>query len=66
MRTSDKLILQVIHEIKLTVAAREKEVSRAAVSDLYSHGRLQGGLDGLDEALSIIDKVLMGELDPDN
>ena len=65
IKTSDSIILKVVHEIKVTIASRESEISRAAITDLYSHGRLQGGLDGLDEALSIIDKVLIGDEDPD-
>jgi hypothetical protein len=46
--------------LKKLVAEREKEIARAIVSDSYTHGRLQGNLDGLDESLSVIDSILSG------
>lgn len=54
----DNLILSIIHELKTAVGNKEKDVSRALITDLYAHGRLQGSLDGLEEALGIIDRVL--------
>jgi len=61
MRISDDLLLRVVHELKKEIAAREKETARASISDIYAHGRAQGSIDGLDDALSIIDKVIIGE-----
>lgn len=61
IRSSDSLILMVVHELKVRIAQREKDISRAAITDLYNHGRLQGGLDGLDESLSVIEDILMGK-----
>lgn len=61
MRSSDSLILAVVHELKIRIAKREKDISRSIVTDLYNHGRLQGSLDGLDESLSIIEEILIGE-----
>lgn len=50
----------LIREVKREIAVSEKETSRAKVSDLYTIGRLQGALDGLDKALVIIEKVISG------
>lgn len=61
MRSNDSLISAVIHELKGRIADREKDISRAIITDLYTHGRLQGSLDGLDESLSVIEAILIGE-----
>lgn len=61
MRSGDSLILAVVHELKIRIAEREKDISRTIVADLYTHGRLQGSLDGLDESMSIIEAILIGE-----
>ena len=60
MRITDELLLKVVHELKKEIAAREKDVARASISDIYIHGRLQGSIDGLDDALRIIDTVVIG------
>jgi len=66
VKITDNVLLAVIHAIKFTISEREKDLARARIEDLYDHGRLQGSVDGLDEALSIIDRVLIGdEPDPD-
>jgi hypothetical protein len=60
IKTTDQVVLIIVHELKKLVAEREKEIARAIVSDSYTHGRLQGNLDGLDESLSVIDSILSG------
>jgi len=63
MRTNDSLVLKIVHLIKSEISIREKETSRAKITDFPSHARLQGSLDGLDEALKLIEKALEGEDD---
>lgn len=61
IRSSDSLILKIVHELKNKISQREKEIARAMTSDSYTRGRHQGSLDGLDESLAIIEAVLIGE-----
>ena len=58
MIITDRFILKFVHVLKERIADREKDCARAAISDLYAHARLQGGLDGLDEALIVLNDLL--------
>ena len=55
---TDKFILKFVHEMKTRIANREKDIARARIDDLYSHARLQGSLDGLDESLQTLNALL--------
>lgn len=61
--TSDKFLLEYISRVKQHIREREVDSSRAKIEDLYAHGRLQGSLDGLEEALAVLDEVLTSSED---
>lgn len=55
---TDKFILKFVHELKIRISEREKDAARAKIEDLYLHGRLQGSIDGLEEALSALTALI--------
>lgn len=58
MMITDKFIVKFVHEIKNRISEREKDVARARIDDLYSHGRIQGSIDGLEEALNVLTETI--------
>lgn len=55
---TDKFILGFVHAVKTKISEREKDVARAKIENLYDHARLQGSIDGLEEALNVLDEVI--------
>jgi hypothetical protein len=63
VNTDNETILTFISKAKIAIREKEVDISHAHITDLYSHGRLQGAIDGLEEALKILDLVLFDRLD---
>lgn len=57
--SDDSRLLEFVARLKSRVNEITFDAARANIDNLYKHGRLQGSLDGLQEALQILDKVLL-------